>query len=90
MNTNIRGQEIEISRQVFRQAYEIFMHALKYDVDAAWLCDLCPKPLEAGEKEEDFEAEEVHISDGINMGTIENDVKGFATPDIFEEETSLS
>ena len=86
MNTNIRGQEIEISRQVFRQAYEIFMHALKYDVDAAWLCDLCPKPLEAGEKEEDFEAEEVHISDGINMGTIENDVKGFATPDIFEEE----
>ena len=45
------------------------MHALKYDVDAFWLCELCPKPLEAEEKQENFEAKEVHIYDGITHPT---------------------
>ena len=87
INVNIRGLETETSRQVFRKAYEIFIHALKYDAEQGWSCGLCPQPLntKAGEKEDDFTDEEVHISDGINMGTIENEIKGYATPDIFEE-----
>ena len=92
INVNIRGLKTETSRQVFRKAYEIFIHALKYDAEQGWSCGLCPQPLntKAGEKEDDFTDEEVHISDGINMGTIENEIKGFATPDIFEEERDIN
>ena len=31
-------------------------------------------------------AEECHISDGINMGTIENDMKGYTKEEVFKEE----
>ena len=39
-----------------------------------------------GKSEEEFTDIECHISDGINMGTIENDIKGYTGKDIFDEE----
>ena len=89
-DTNIiyRGQENEITRRIFCKGYEIFIHSLVYDKKQAWGCDLCPKQLDpkCGKFEEDFETIECHVSDGINMGTIENDIKGYTEKDIFEEE----
>ena len=85
----VRGENIEIPRNIFQKAFEIFLHSLSYDIEIAWGCELCPKPLDInkGLKEHDFTADEVHISDGINMGTIENDIKGITDQEIFEEET---
>ena len=72
--------------------FEIFIHSLKYDKEMAWGCDLCPKPLDikSGMKEEDFDDIECHISDGINMGTIENDIKGVTEKEIFEQQKDES
>ena len=92
MNYIVRGQENRIPPWIFRKGYEIFIHALVYEKDKAWNCTDCPKPILTGskEKEEAFEDVEVHISDGINMGTLENDIKGFTEKDIFEEEKDES
>ena len=89
VNLLVRGENIEIPRHIFHKAFEIFLHSLSYDLELAWSCKMCPKPLDISSnlKEHDFDSNEVHISDGINMGTIENDVKGFTDRDIFEEET---
>jgi predicted thioredoxin/glutaredoxin len=38
------------------------------------------------EREENFEDIEVHVSDGIDMGTIQNTIKGIVGKEIFEEE----
>ena len=88
VNQVIRGQETDIPRHVFRKAYEIFLHSIIYDKELAWGCDSCPKPLSSSssKREAEFADIECHISDGINMGTIENDIKGFAGKEIFEEE----
>ena len=88
VNLVIRGQETEIPRYVFRKANKIFIHSLNYDKETAWGCNSCPKPLnkKSSKREEDFENVECHISDGINMGTIENEIKGFANREIFDEE----
>ena len=88
INIVIRGQENEITNRVFRKGYEIFIHSLKYDKKDAWGCDDCPKPLINNKKqrEEDFDDVEVHVSDGINMGTLENDLKGHTNTNIFDEE----
>ena len=88
INKIVRGQEMEIPKHVFRKAYEIFIHAIEYNIELAWNCRLCPEPLDtkAGEREDQFDQFECHISDGINMGTIENDIKGVTERDIFEEE----
>ena len=43
---------------------------LDYDVSRAWTCPQCPLPLDPGEHERMYEGLiEVHIADGINMGT---------------------
>ena len=88
LNTMIRGCETQISRQIFRKGYEIFLHSLQYDKEKAWMCQECPQELNPGDKkrEEDFKDVEVHISDGIDMGTIQNTIKGFVGREIFEEE----
>ena len=92
INLMIRGQDNEISRGIFRKGYEIFIHSLKYNNEQAWGCELCPKPIDLNAKkcEEDFDEIEVHVSDGINMGTLENDIKGYTDKDIFEEEKNDS
>ena len=92
VNMLVRGEKIEIPRQIFCKAFEIFIHALKYDVEMAWDCIMCPKVLDTikGMKEQDYNEDEVHISDGINMGTIENDVKGYTGQDIFEDEVDTT
>ena len=61
-----------------------------YSKEQAWACNNCPKQIQTGEREENFEAVECHVSDGINMGTIENDIKGFTDRNIFEEEVDKS
>ena len=88
LNLVFRGNDASISRRIFQKGYEIFMHSLKYNVDEAWSCDLCHKELDTKQdkREVDFEAVEVHISDGIGMGTIQNTIKGFVSEDIFKEE----
>ena len=88
VNLVYRGQDIEIPRRTFGKGYEIFIHSLDYDAKKAWGCDLCPKQLDSnmGKSEEEFTDIECHISDGINMGTIENDIKGYTGKDIFDEE----
>jgi hypothetical protein len=43
LNIVLRGCDTEVSRQVFRQAYEIVIHSLQYDAKQAWSCDECPK-----------------------------------------------
>ena len=63
-----QGQSLD--RRVLRKAYEIFIHALNYDMEKAWGCARCPRPLGQDEHELDFDGViEVHIADGINMGT---------------------
>ena len=41
--------------------------------------------MKVGEREEDID--EIHISHGINMGTIENEVRGMISDEIFNKET---
>ena len=63
-----QGQSVD--RRVLRKAYEIFIHALNYDMEKAWGCARCPRSLGQDEHELDFDGViEVHIADGINMGT---------------------
>ena len=75
----------KLSRFIFHKGYEIFIHSLDYDIKNAWTCDKCPKSLNVGEREEDFDDVEVHISDGIDMGTIQNTLKGIVEKKIFME-----
>ena len=72
LNVNIRGDKDKLSRFIFHKGYEIFIHSLDYDIKNAWTCDKCPKSLNVGEREEDFDDLEVHISDGIDLGIIQN------------------
>ena len=45
----------------------------------------CPGELLRGEKEEDFpNAQEVHITDGIDMGCMQNEKKGIVSKEMFE------
>ena len=64
-----QGQSVD--KRVLRKAYEIFIHALNYDMETAWGCARCPRPLGQDEHELDFDGviDEVYIADGINMGT---------------------
>ena len=82
-----RGNDTKVSRQIFQKGYEIFLHSLQYDKSKAWSCDLCPKELDINQKsnEVDYDEVEVHVSDGIDMGTIQNTIKGFVGNEIFQE-----
>ena len=68
LNTMLdQGQAVD--KRILKKAYEIFIHALNYDIEKAWGCSKCPKELEKGEQESMFHGVlEVHIADGINMG----------------------
>ena len=48
-----QGQSVD--RRVLRKAYEIFIHALNYDMEKAWGCARCPRPLGQDEHELDFD-----------------------------------
>ena len=86
LNVMIRGSEATVPRHIFCKGYEIFMHSIRYNRKEAWDCYQCPSELDANEREEDFDDIEVHISDGIDMGTIQNTIKGIVGKEIFEEE----
>lgn len=73
---------LEISIKVFQNAFEIYLHATKYDTATAFGCDMCPKELKEGEYEEDFNETVVHICDGINMGCQENESKEFVNKEL--------
>ena len=90
VNVIYRGHDIELPEKSLRKGYEIFIHSLNYNKEEAWDCKKCPDQLKPGESEEQFDEIECHISDGINMGTIENDIKGFTDKDTFEEEIDTS
>ena len=68
LNTMLdQGQAVD--KRILNKAYEIFIHALNYDIEKAWGCSKCPKELEKGEQESMFHGVvEVHIADGVNMG----------------------
>ena len=81
-----REAKILKSQEVFFfKAFEIYIHTIKYDVEEAFGCPQCPSELLKGEKEEDFEnIREVHITDGIDMGCMQNEKKGIVTKDMFK------
>ena len=84
LNSEQRGDKVEIARNVFFKAFEIYIHATKYDVKEAFGCDKCPGELLRGEKETDFDNEiEVHVTDGIDMGCMQHENKGFVDKEIF-------
>ena len=88
LNKEQRGDDIEISRSVFFKAFEIYIHAIKYDATEAFGCKKCPGPLRRGEKEEHFEGvREVHITDGIDMGYLHNERKGVVDENLFKVPT---
>ena len=79
-----QGQSVD--RRVLRKAYEIFIHALNYDMEKAWGCARCPRSLGQDEHELDFDGViEVHIADGINMGTAAA-LKELESMELFTEE----
>ena len=48
------------------------VHATHYNTEEAFGCNQCPRELEKGEQEDDFENKrEVHICDGIDMGNMQ-------------------
>ena len=84
LNSELRGDNIKIARDVFFKAFEIYIHATKYDAEEAFGCPKCPGELLKGEKETDFEnVKEVHVTDGIDMGCMQNENKGFVEKEIF-------
>ena len=45
LNTMLdQGQAVD--KRILNKAYEIFIHALNYDIEKAWGCSKCPKELE--------------------------------------------
>ena len=79
-----QGQSVD--KRVLRKAYKISIHALNYDMETAWGCARCPRPLGQDEHELDFDGViEVHIADGINMGTSAA-LKELETMELFTEE----
>ena len=86
LNTMLdQGQSVD--KRILRKAYEIFIHALKYDIKKAWECPKCPKLLGKDEHESMFDdVMEVHIADGINMGTTAA-LKELEAKELFMEET---
>ena len=84
LNSEERGDEGTISKQVFLKAFEIYIHAINYVKEDAFGCELCPTELEDGENEDNFEGvRELHVVDGIDMGCQENEAKGFVDEDLF-------
>ena len=77
---------VKLQIKVFQKAFEIYLHATKYDTETAFGCELCPKELMKGESEENYDETEVHICDGIDMGCKENESKGFIDKDVFSVE----
>ena len=55
-----------VYKRVLKKDYEIFIHALNYDVEKAWGCPKCPLPLGSDEHESNFDGtnNEVHIAGG--------------------------
>ena len=51
LNENERDEKRDISLKQFYKAFEIYIHATKYDTNDAFGCSKCPKELEGGEKE---------------------------------------
>ena len=85
LNCEQRGEDTKITRSVFFKGFEIYIHAIKYDAEEAFGCPKCPCELSRGEKEEDFEnIREVHITDGIDMGCMQNEKKGIVTKEMFK------
>ena len=86
LNTMLdQGQSVD--KRILRKAYEIFIHALKYDIKKAWECPKCPKLLGKDEHESMFDdVMEVHIADGINMGTTAA-LKELEAKELFMEDT---
>ena len=79
----------DIPRHVFYKAFEIFIFSLNYDAKVAFHCLDCPEPLDKNESEEDYpEVCEVHITDGVDMGCQENNIKGIVPDDIFKLQRS--
>ena len=77
---------LEISIKVFQKAFEIYLHATKYDTATAFGCDMCPKELKEGESEEDFNETEVQICDWIDLGCEEIESKEFVNKELFHVE----
>ena len=82
LNSEDKDDNNEISVKVFQKAFDIYIHATKYDTATAFGCDMCPKELKEGEYEEDFNETVVHICDGINMGCQENESKEFVNKEL--------
>ena len=77
LNCDERGEVGEISKKVFLNAFEIYIHATHYNTEDAFVCNECPGELVNGEEEDDFENNcEVHICDGIGMGNMQYPTKG--------------
>ena len=73
-------------RKILSKAFEIFCFALKLPKDANY-CEKCPKTLEDGEKEDNFENEvEYSIIDGIQMGCRTQENKSEIKDEYFTEE----
>ena len=73
-------------RRVLQKGFEIFCHALKFPDDANF-CYECPKKLDIGEQEDDFNKEiEYSIIDGIQMGCRTNDLKADIKEEYFKED----
>ena len=86
LNTMLdQGQSVD--KRILKKAYEIFIHALKYDIKKAWECPKCPELLGKDEHESMFnDVVEVHIADGINMGTTAA-LKELEAKELFTEDT---
>ena len=50
LNKEQRGDDIEISRSVFFKAFEIYIHAIKYDATEAFAAKSVQDHLEGGKK----------------------------------------
>ena len=72
--------------KIFNTAFHVYLLAIKYSLEIGFGCPKCPSELGKGELEEDFDAVEVHISDGIDMGCQENATKGIVPDTVFKLE----
>ena len=55
LNCDERGEVGELSKKVFLNAFEIYIHATHYNTEDAFVCNECPGEIVNGEKEDDFE-----------------------------------
>ena len=56
LNENERDDSRDIPKNHFYKAFEIYIHATKYDTNEAFGCLECPREIEKGETEEDLRA----------------------------------